>query len=94
MPPKKQPLALVAQLRDTIRASDLSLQELGRRTGVSQGQLSRFLRGERTLTLPAAAKVCEFFGLTLCRTEDGSPRATDSAHDAAGAATAKRSRKK
>jgi hypothetical protein len=25
------------------------------------------LRGDRTLTLPAAAKVCQYFGLELCR---------------------------
>jgi transcriptional regulator with XRE-family HTH domain len=65
------PLPLVAQLQDAIRASGLSLNELGRRTGVSEGQLSRFLRGDRTLTLPAAAKVCLYFNLTLCRGKDG-----------------------
>jgi transcriptional regulator with XRE-family HTH domain len=60
-------LPLVAQLRQAIRESGLSLNEIGRRTGVSQGQLSRFLRGDRTLTLPAAARVCVYFGLELCR---------------------------
>jgi len=91
MPPKKQPLALVAQLRDSIRASDLSLQELGRRTGVSQGQLSRFVRGERTLTLPAAAKVCEFFGLALCRAGERSPGVAASANSPRGSVRTKRS---
>lgn len=57
---------LVEQLQQAIRDSKLSLNELGRRTGVSQGQLSRFLRGDRTLTLPAAARVCDYFGLELC----------------------------
>ena len=59
-------LPLVAQLRQAIRDSGLSLNEIGRRAGVSEGQLSRFLRGDRTLTLPAAAKVCLYFGLELC----------------------------
>jgi transcriptional regulator with XRE-family HTH domain len=58
---------LVAQLQQAIRDSNLSLNELGRRTGVSQGQLSRFMRGDRTLTLPAAGRVCDYFGLELCR---------------------------
>lgn len=62
----KAPLRIVEQLQQAIRDSEFSLNELGRRTGVSQGQLSRFLRGDRTLTLPAAAKVCAFFGLELC----------------------------
>ena len=66
MPTKQQPLPVVHQLQNAIRASGLSLNELGRRTGVSEGQLSRFLRGDRTLTLPAAARVCLYFGLELC----------------------------
>src|SRR5262245_16469785 len=64
-PPEGRPLPIVAQLRQAIRGSGLSLNELGRRTGVTEGQLSRFLRGDRTLTLPAAAKVCLYLGLEL-----------------------------
>jgi hypothetical protein len=66
MPAKPQPLPVVHQLQNGIRAGGVSLHELGRRTGVSEGQLSRFLRGDRTLTLPAAARVCLYFGLALC----------------------------
>ena len=46
---------------------ELSLNELGRRCGVSAAQLSRFLHGERSLTLPAAEKVCDYLGLKLVR---------------------------
>jgi transcriptional regulator with XRE-family HTH domain len=49
-----------------VRQSGLSLKELGERTGVDHGRLSRFLRGQRTLTLPAAARVCAVLGLQLC----------------------------
>jgi len=70
MPTEQQPLPVIHQLQDAIRASGLSLNELARRTGVSEGQLSRFLRGDRTLTLPAAARVCLYFGLTLCPQEE------------------------
>ena len=66
MPTEQQSLPVVHQLQGAIRASGLSLNELGRRTGVSEGQLSRFLRGDRTLTLPAAARLCLYFGLELC----------------------------
>jgi transcriptional regulator with XRE-family HTH domain len=77
MPDRPATLPLVAQLQRAIRECGLSLNELGRRTGVSQGQLSRFLRGDRTLTLPAAARVCRYFGLELCRAhEPGTARAT------------------
>jgi transcriptional regulator with XRE-family HTH domain len=72
MQTKLQTLPVVHQLQDAIRASGLSLNELGRRTRVSEGQLSRFLRGDRTLTLPAAARLCLYFGLELCSKEERS----------------------
>ena len=71
MPTKQHPLPVVYQLQNAIRTSGLSLNELGRRIGVSEGQLSRFLHGDRTLTLPAAARVCQYFGLELCRQGKG-----------------------
>jgi transcriptional regulator with XRE-family HTH domain len=38
-------------LRKTIVASPLSLNELARRTGISAAALSRFVRGERSVSL-------------------------------------------
>ncbi len=63
-------LPLVEKIRETMRNCGLSLNQLGRKAGVSQPQLSRFLNGERTLTLPAAAKVCEALGLRLVGPEE------------------------
>jgi len=62
---RKTALPLVEKIREAIRGCGISLSALGRKAGVSQPQLSRFLNGERTLTLPAAAKVCEALGLRL-----------------------------
>lgn len=45
---------LVDDLRRAIRESALALTELGRRTGVTQPQLSGCVAGRRTLPLPAA----------------------------------------
>jgi transcriptional regulator with XRE-family HTH domain len=53
------------QLRRAVARSGMSLNRLGRAVGVNQSQLSRFLRGERSLTLTAAAKLCTFLGLRL-----------------------------
>ena len=53
------------ELRQAISDCGLNLTQLARATGVHQGQLSRFLRAERTLTLPAAAKLCAYLGLHL-----------------------------
>jgi transcriptional regulator with XRE-family HTH domain len=91
---ENQPLPLVAQLREVIRASGLSLNELGRRTGVSEGQLSRFIRGDRTLTLPAAAKMCLYFGLNLCRGRRSDSELLDRKNDGHGPSSARKTRKR
>jgi transcriptional regulator with XRE-family HTH domain len=62
---RKRELPLVEKIRQAIQDCGLSHNDLARKSGVSQPQLSRFLAGERTLTLPAAAKVCEALGLRL-----------------------------
>jgi plasmid maintenance system antidote protein VapI len=56
---------MVSQIREAVRRSGRSLGELSRATGVGTDRISRFMRGERTLTLPAAAKLCEALGLEL-----------------------------
>ena len=60
---------LIGILKETIRGSGLSLNELSKRTGVSNPQLSRFMRGDRSLTLPAAEKLVTYFGLRLVRSD-------------------------
>ena len=52
-------------LREAIRNSGLSLNQLGQACGVPRQPLSRFVRGERTLTLPVAERVCRALGLEL-----------------------------
>ena len=63
-------LPLIDELQQVIKESGLSLNSIGKQAGVSQAQLSRFVRGERTLTLPVAAKLCVFFGLRLAKSSD------------------------
>jgi transcriptional regulator with XRE-family HTH domain len=94
MPPEDDALPLVSKLRDVIRECGLSLNELGRRTGVSEGQLSRFLRGHRTLTLPAAARVCLYFGLNLCRGRYSDTELLDRKKGAHGSSAASKTRKR
>jgi transcriptional regulator with XRE-family HTH domain len=60
---------LTEELQRVILQSGMSLNQLGKVAGVSQAQLSRFVRGDRTLTLPAVDKLCSYFGLRLVRTE-------------------------
>jgi transcriptional regulator with XRE-family HTH domain len=59
------PERLTLTLQEAIRDSGLSLKALAERAGMDIGQLSRFMRNERTITLPAAAKLCAVLGLEL-----------------------------
>ena len=52
-------------LQEAIRNNGLPLMEIARLAGITPGQLSRFMRDERTLTLPVADKVCRVVGLQL-----------------------------
>jgi len=71
---------LEEQLREALRKTGLSHHELARRSGVSQPVLSRFLNGQRSLTLPVAAKLCRALGLRLCSVDgDAGPVETPSA---------------
>jgi transcriptional regulator with XRE-family HTH domain len=67
MSKKRGRAGLVQQLQNAIEESGLTLGELSRRAGVATSQLSHFMRGERTLTLPVAEKICEALGLELSR---------------------------
>ncbi|HJZ56054.1 MAG TPA: helix-turn-helix transcriptional regulator [Gemmataceae bacterium] len=58
---------LIGVLKQAIRDSGLTLTELAKQTAVSHPQLSRFVAGKRTLTLPAAERLMEFFGFKLVR---------------------------
>ena len=52
-------------VRRAIRASGLSLHELSRRTGVEPAVLSRFMRGERSVTLPTFEALAKELGLVV-----------------------------
>jgi transcriptional regulator with XRE-family HTH domain len=57
---------ITEQLRASIRKSGLLQEQIAEATGVSQGVLSRFIRGERSINLTTAEKLAEYFGLVLC----------------------------
>jgi len=76
---KKEAPGLVEQLREAIRQSGQTLNHLSGVCGVGRDRLSRFLRGERDLTLSAAEQICRALGLHLAggdepRTEEPKPR--------------------
>jgi transcriptional regulator with XRE-family HTH domain len=67
--------ALVDRLKEAVRGCGLSLNELGKRAGLDHARLSRFVRGERDLTLTAAAQLFEALGFKLAADENHSPAA-------------------
>jgi hypothetical protein len=62
---KKGEPAMVETIRAAIRDSGLTPVELGQAAGVNPAGLYRFVNGERTLTLPVAARVLEALGYDL-----------------------------
>lgn len=58
-------LELAALLRKTIQDCGKSLNVLSKECGVSNPQLSRFVRGERSLSLDSAEKLLRYFGLRV-----------------------------
>jgi plasmid maintenance system antidote protein VapI len=53
------------KLREAIVKSRMSRYKISQLSGVSEGQLSLFVNGKRTLTLPAAARLAKVLGLDL-----------------------------
>jgi transcriptional regulator with XRE-family HTH domain len=50
---------VIDQLRKAIEASGESQLAIGEATGINQGNLNRFLRGERGRSLENFAKLCQ-----------------------------------
>jgi transcriptional regulator with XRE-family HTH domain len=73
MPPKQSPRrtrhagkhTLSAQLRDVIESRGLTSYALGRAAGVAPAVISRFVSGDRGLTMATADRVAEALGLRL-----------------------------
>jgi len=53
------------QLRRAVEESPLTQYQLAKASGIDKGILSRFIRGERTITLATAARLAEALDLEL-----------------------------
>ena len=56
---------LTTQLRDAVEHCGVTRYELAKQTNVSESVLSRFVRGQRGLTLATADRLVEQLGLEL-----------------------------
>ena len=58
---------IIDQLRRAVAESDESQLAIATALGIDQGNLNRFVRGERSISLETAAKLCEYLKLDLIR---------------------------
>jgi transcriptional regulator with XRE-family HTH domain len=65
---------LAEVLRKALLARSDGIREIARGSGVSPAQLSRFARGERYLSLPAAGKLAVYLGLELSAVRPPAPK--------------------
>jgi ribosome-binding protein aMBF1 (putative translation factor) len=63
--PRADASDLEAVIRDAILKCGRSVNDIAKQAEVSQSVLSRFVRGERTITLPVASRVCVVLQLRL-----------------------------
>jgi len=56
---------IIQSLKQAIEKSEHTQSKIGELSGINKGQISRFMRDERTLTLESAAKIAETLKLEL-----------------------------
>lgn len=56
---------LTEQLKRAIRTSGLTRYAISKATGIDQGQLSKFMKGETTLGIAKAEQLADFLGLEI-----------------------------
>jgi plasmid maintenance system antidote protein VapI len=62
---------IIDQLRKAIAEFDESQLSIANALDIDQGNLNRFVRGERSITFETAAKLCEYLKLDLVRRGGG-----------------------
>lgn len=62
---------IIDRLRKAIAESGESQLSIANAVNIDQGNLNRFVRGERSISLENAAKLCEYLRLDLVRRGGG-----------------------
>jgi len=66
MPKKKQRLSLSDELRQAVERCGLSRYSIWQQTGIDQGTLSKFMAGDRGLSIESIDKLATLLGLHIC----------------------------
>ncbi len=70
MPTDQKQTTMADALRAAIKDSGLSYSELARRGKMAESSISRFMQGQRDLTLQVAGRLCLILGLGLTKVGD------------------------
>src|SRR6476469_2737154 len=76
--PEREEPGLIDQLKDAIRQSGRTLYRLSKESGIGHDRLSRFVRGERGLSLEAADAIFRTLGLRVTPTAQQTSPTTES----------------
>ena len=60
---------LTDQIREAVKQSDLTRYEICRQTGIDKSSMSKFVSGERGLSLTHLDKLAELLGLRITATK-------------------------
>jgi hypothetical protein len=66
MPKKEKSRSLSDELREAVERSGLSRYSIWQQTGIDQGTLSKFMVGDRGLSIESIDKLAELLGLHIC----------------------------
>jgi len=58
-------MAIIEELREALLDCEDSYREVGRQIGVDHALLTRFAKGEKSLSVETAEKLAEYLGLRL-----------------------------
>jgi transcriptional regulator with XRE-family HTH domain len=65
---------LIAVLRRAVNESGLSVNRIATESGISQSSLSRFMAGDRMLSLESASKLFDYLGLVAKKPAPKKPK--------------------
>lgn len=71
---KRAPRLLSDQVRQAIRDADCSRYAIWQATGIDQAVLSKFLKGERGMSLESLDKIAEFLNLEIAVRKPRKPK--------------------
>jgi len=66
MPKKTNRKPLSDELREAVEGSGLSRYSIWQQTGIDQGTLSKFMAGDRGLSIESIDKLADLLGLHIC----------------------------